>query len=117
VNPAAGQRGRSPEHAEARVVPTASNPELTATFSYTLRTSGLIFIGVSDGRADPARSTLFENLAARLTWTEVKSRGKCGVLPWVHSLSGEYGTSDFDQGPPSPRLWGAGRPSRISPTG
>ena len=25
---------------EARVVPTASNPELTTTFSYTLRTSG-----------------------------------------------------------------------------
>jgi len=35
VNPAAGQRGRSPEHAEARVVPTTSNPGLTTTFSYT----------------------------------------------------------------------------------
>jgi len=35
VNPAAGQRGRSPEHAAARVVPTASNPGLTTTFSYT----------------------------------------------------------------------------------
>jgi len=40
VNPAAGQRGRSPEHAAAGVVRTASIPELTTSSSYTFRISG-----------------------------------------------------------------------------
>ena len=60
----------------------------------------------SHGRADPARSAHFKNLAARLTHTEVRSRGKCRVLPWLHSLSGDTALAFFDQG----------RPSRIRPT-
>ena len=58
------------------------------------------------GRADPARSAHFQNLAARLTHTKVRSRGKCRVLPWLHSLSGNTAPPFFDQG----------RPRRISPT-
>ena len=58
------------------------------------------------GRADPARSAHFQNLASRLTHTEVRSRGKCRVWPWLHSLSGDTALAFFDQA----------RPSRIRPT-
>ena len=58
------------------------------------------------GRADPDRSAHFKNLAARLSHTAVRSRGKCRVLPWLHSLSGDTELAFFDQA----------RPSRISPT-
>ena len=48
-----------------------------------------IEVFLTRGRADPARSAHFENLAARLTHMAVRSRGECRVLPWLHSLSGD----------------------------
>ena len=60
----------------------------------------------SPGRADPARSAHFKNLAARLIHTEVRSRGEMPCLAVASLPFRRYAASVFDQG----------RPSRIRPT-